>query len=68
MSKIRVLDGETPVLCGCHGKAVMLTVGPEGSLIFRREWHGDDHMLVLSPKQILDILEKASHNPNQLNT
>lgn len=68
MSRIRVLEGETPLLCKCHGKAVMATYACSGELIFRREWHGDDHLLVLSFQQVLDILQKAMQNPRQVNT
>ena len=63
MSKIHVLEGETPLFCGCCEKAVMLTVDSDGSFILRREWHGDTHMRVLTPKQILDILARRSQNP-----
>lgn len=63
MSRIRVLDGETPLLCKCHGAAVMATYDCEGALVFRREWHGEQHLLVLSQNQILDIWRKLNHNP-----
>lgn len=66
MSRMRVGDGETPLLCGCHNTAVMVTIDQDGAFIFRREWHGDDHMLVLSEKQVLDILARFSNNKERV--
>ena len=73
MSLTRIPEGETPQYCSCHGRAVMLTITVD-TLIVRRVWHGEEHVKVMSRKEITDFWEGLDkriallQNPNQVNT